>query len=187
MEIDYHYIIHYDTISGVLPSGYELTPDSVVLVELEFVSDELGYELSNTPFNYDYVSIAYSDYHIKLSIGENVIYSNDTAEFAKYVERIEGNVISFTQKLYNEDGYVANNTEISIAYVAKLQPGLIESEHFLIITYPWTNSFDTLLDGLFGAEDSTDELYRERFRKLTGGSIISPFEYSLSMNDTYSL
>ena len=71
--------------------------------------------------------------------------------------------------------------------MAKLQPGLLESKHFLVITYPWTNSFDTLLDGLFGADEGTDELYRERFRKLSGGSIISPFEYGLSMNDTYSL
>jgi len=38
-----------------------------------------------------------------------------------------------------------------------------------------------------GVSDDGTIMYRESYKKLSGSSIISPFEYSLSINDTYSL
>ncbi len=48
--------------------------------------------------------------------------------------------------------------------------------------YPWSNVFDNILQSCEGSIS-----YRERYRKLSGSSIISPFEYSLSIDETYSL
>jgi len=48
------------------------------------------------------------------------------------------------------------------------------------VTYAWTNVFDTILD----PSKMND---REAYRKLSGGSIIAPFEYSLSIDNKYTL
>ncbi|GAH57259.1 unnamed protein product, partial [marine sediment metagenome] len=44
------------------------------------------------------------------------------------------------------------------------------------------------MDDIF-ADGSSDSLitYREKYRKISGSSIISPFEYSLSIDDAYTL
>ncbi|MBA7506036.1 hypothetical protein ES706_04716 [subsurface metagenome] len=57
-----------------------------------------------------------------------------------------------------------------------------------MIIYPWTNLFDTIFDDLFADGSSDSQItYRERYRKISGSSIISPFEYSLSIDDAYTL
>ena len=142
----------------------------------------LYYALEHTPFNYDYISTANEDYHVKITIDDNtIIYSNDTAEFNKYVNKIEDNFVYFNYLNFTDEGYIANNTEIKVEYKYKLQPGLLDSKHFLIVTYPWTNVFKPMV------EDDASVINREKYRKLSGSSIISPFEYSLSINDTYLL
>ncbi|MHA2338680.1 MAG: hypothetical protein ACXACX_15335 [Candidatus Hodarchaeales archaeon] len=185
---DYYYWINYTKIESDIQqnkgdSSWTLTPDSYVFVEVEFVSELLRYPLSHTPFNYDYVGTEHSAFHIKLTIGEETpIYSNDTSEFDKYILKIEDNYIYFQDRNFTEEGYIANNTEIKIEYKFKLQPGLLDQENFLMAIYPWTNAFDNVLQAGDGSMS-----YRERYRKLSGSSIIAPFEYSLSINDTYSL
>jgi hypothetical protein len=142
--------------------------------------------MSHTPFNYDYVGSEHTTYHIKLTIGDDApIYSYQSA-FDDYVVKIENNYIYFNDSKYGEDGYIANNTEIKLEYKFKLQPGILERKHFLMVVLPWTNVFNTLFDGMVSSQGDGIS-YREKFRKLSGSSIISPFEYSLSINDTYHL
>ncbi|KKN58657.1 hypothetical protein LCGC14_0549880, partial [marine sediment metagenome] len=163
--------------------NWTLVPDSYVFIEVDFVSDGLRYPLAHTPFNYDYIGAGHNAYHITLTIeGGNPVYSYDIVEFNKYVSKIEDNYIYFQDKDFTEEGYIANQSQITLEYKFKLQPGLIDQEHFLMAIYPWSNVFDTILQSGDGSIS-----YREKYRKLSGSSIISPFEYSLSINDTYSL
>ena len=130
----------------------------------------------------------HQSYHIKITVGgSTAVYSYDTAEFAKYISKIENNYIYFTGSNYTEEGYIANNTNIKVEYKFKLQPGLLERKHFMQIIYPWSNVFDSIWDGAFSSSTDESGIYREKYRKLSGSSIISPFEYSLSINDTFSL
>ena len=186
----FYYWINFTKIqehlNGERP-GYVIVPDSYAFIEVHFISSQLKYPLSHTPFNYDYVGTEHTAYHIKLSIeGKDPIYSYQTSEFNKYVLKIEDNYIYFNDKSYGEDGYIANKSKITLEYKFKLQPGLIDQEHFLMVIYPWTNVFNTLFEGVLSSSDGTD-VYRERYRKISGSSIISPFEYSLSIDDVYSL
>ncbi|KKN72007.1 hypothetical protein LCGC14_0414890, partial [marine sediment metagenome] len=188
-SIEYdHYLLNYTKVEGDIQLkkndiSWTLVPDFYVFIEVEFVSELLRYPIAHTPFNYDYLGGGNNAYHITLTIGGgNPIYSYDTVEFNKYVSKIENNYIYFHDKDFVEDGYIVNQSQISLEYKFKLQPGLIDQEHFLMAIYPWSNVFDTILQS---SDDSIS--YRERYRKLSGSSIISPFEYSLSINDTYSL
>ncbi|MFW9969076.1 MAG: hypothetical protein ACFFDF_02670 [Candidatus Odinarchaeota archaeon] len=166
---------------------YELLLDSFAYIELHYISDRLRYSLSHTPFNYKNVGAEHTSYHLKLSIeGKNPIYSYQSSEWDKYVLKIENNMIYFKDEAYGEEGYIANKTKITLEFKYKLQPGLISQEHFLQVIYPWTNVFSSTYDEMFNSNDDM-QTYRERMRKISGSSIISPFEYSLSIEDTYSL
>jgi len=164
---------------------YILLEDSYTYVHLSFESTQLRYSISNTPFNYDYMGSEHSTYHLKLTIeGQAPIYSYQSA-FNDYVLKIENNYVYFNDSRFVDDGYIANNSNIKLEYKYKLQPGLLERKHFLAVIYPWSNVFNTIVDdAIYGDSDIT---YREKYRKLSGSSIISPFEYSLSINDTYKL
>ncbi|KKN55254.1 hypothetical protein LCGC14_0584220, partial [marine sediment metagenome] len=188
-SIEYdHYLLNYTKVEGDIQMkkndiSWTLVPDSYVFIEVNFVSELLRYPIAHTPFNYDYLGTGNNVYHITLTIGGgNPIYSYDTVEFNKYVSKIENNYVYFHDKDFVEDGYIANQSQISLEYKFKLQPGLIDQEHLLMAIYPWSNVFDTILQSGDGSIS-----YREKYRKLSGSSIISPFEYSLSINDTYSL
>ncbi|KKN57054.1 hypothetical protein LCGC14_0566120, partial [marine sediment metagenome] len=182
-----HYLLDYTAIDVEIKAregaNWGLVPDSLVFIEVSPISDQLRYPIEHTPFNYDYLEAGNNAYHITLTIeGMSPIYSYDTAEFNKYVSRIENNFIYFNDNNYSEDGYIANQTQITLDYKYKLQPGLIDQEHMLMAIYPWSNVFDNILQSGDGSIS-----YRERYRKLSGSSIISPFEYSLSIDETYSL
>ena len=57
-----------------------------------------------------------------------------------------------------------------------------------MVVHPWTNFFDTVTDEVvIEAPSEGESVYREKYRKLSGSSIISPFKYKLSIEDTYSL
>ena len=188
VNTSFYFTIDYANITLDLDSGYEIVPDSYVYVSLRYDSVQTKYQISHTPFNYDYTGTQHQSYHVKLTIGgSTVVYSYDTTEFAKYVNKIENNYIYFTGNNYTEEGYIANNTNIKVEYKFKLQPGLLERKHFMQVIYPWSNVFDSIWDGAFSSSTDESGMYREKYRKLSGSSIISPFEYSLSINDTYSL
>ncbi|KKN39526.1 hypothetical protein LCGC14_0742520 [marine sediment metagenome] len=185
-----HYLLDYDKIitdirtrKNDLLDKWNIVPNSYVFVEVDYVTESLRYPIEHTPFNYDYLSAGNNAYHITLTIeGMSPIYSYDTVEFSKYISKIQNNYIYFNDKNYDEEGYIANQSQITLDYKFKLQPGLIDRKHMLMAIYPWSNVFDTILQSGDGSIS-----YRERYRKLSGSSIISPFEYSLSISDTYSL
>ncbi|KKL72206.1 hypothetical protein LCGC14_2087240, partial [marine sediment metagenome] len=183
-QTDFLYTINFGVIDTYIGSD-QIVMDKYVYIETEYDSTQLKYSLSNTPFNYDYIgtSSPYNQYHITLSSldingGVNV-YSYEPG-FLTYVDKIEENIIFF------KDGVIPVGAVIDISYKYKLQPGLLERKHFMMIVYPWTNIFEPILDDVTVGIDSSDG-YREKYRKVSGGSIISPFEYSLSVDDRYSL
>ncbi|KKL67340.1 hypothetical protein LCGC14_2135960, partial [marine sediment metagenome] len=161
-------------------TGYRLIADSYISIELHYISDQYKYPLTHTPFNYDYIDPDYAlhrPYNITIKIeGKAPIYSYQASEFNKYVLKIENGYIYFKETPFLELGYIANKSQISVSYKFKLQPGLIDQEHIFMVIYPWTNIFETI-----GGFDSPP------IARISGSSIISPFEYSLSINDTYSL
>ncbi|KKN14777.1 hypothetical protein LCGC14_0992710, partial [marine sediment metagenome] len=163
--------------------------ESFVFIETEFDSDELKYSLSSTPFNYDYILDMppgyYNQYHITVDInnGQTIIHSYDDATFAQYVEKIEDNHIYF-----KDTAGIALGTTIDISYKMKLQPGVLDSKHFLMVTYPWTNVFQPISEEItIGMRADSSIESRAQYRKVSGGSLITPFEYSLSIDDRYSL
>ncbi len=183
----YNYTLHFDEVNNyiksVMGSEYELVDDSYLYIMVKYNSTLLKYPLSHTPFNYEYLEESHNAYHIGLYIDDEFIsYSNESL-FDEYVVKIENNFIYFAQRQKGQLGYISPQSKIQLEYKYKLQPGLLDRKHFLIITYPYSNTFDTQ----FGASNSSDIIYREKYRKLSGGSIISPFDYSVSINDTYSL
>ncbi|KKN63932.1 hypothetical protein LCGC14_0496640 [marine sediment metagenome] len=189
VNISFYYWINYTKVAEDLAfkkPEYILVSDSYSFIKVNFVSDQLKYKLGHTPFNYDYLGAGNNAYHITLTVeGQAPIYSYDTTEFNKFVLKIKDNYIYFQDRNFTEAGYISNQTKITISYKFKLQPGLLSEEHFLQIIYPWTNVFET--ESSYGASDDGTIMYRESYKKLSGSSIISPFEYSLSINDTYSL
>ncbi|TXT67761.1 MAG: hypothetical protein BAJALOKI1v1_10024 [Promethearchaeota archaeon] len=192
----WNYTIDFEQIAIALAAQYpgeHLVNPSFLSVEAHYYSDQWRYELSSTPFNYEYLEKD-SNYHLKLTIKnpDGIIiderYSNETEEiglnyhtqgFDTYVQAISSNYIYF------KEGVIDKNSTIEISYHYKLQPGLQERKHFLISTTPYTQAFNT--EYLPGASNSSSAIYRERYRKLSGGSIIAPFDYMLSINETYSL
>ncbi len=68
------------------------------------------------------------------------------------------------------------------------QSDILARKHFFMIINPEENIFDNVFDEIF-SESSSDFLitYRESYRELFGNSLISPFEYFLSLNDITSL
>ncbi|KKL55616.1 hypothetical protein LCGC14_2253630, partial [marine sediment metagenome] len=185
-NVSFYYWVNFTKIQedlDTMRSGYTIVDDSYTYIEVNFISSRLIYELAQTPFNYDYLGAAHNSYHIKLTVeGQSPIYSYDTTEFNKFVEKIEDNYIYFNDKVFGEEGYIENKTQITIDFKAKLQPGLLDREHFSMVIYPWKHYFDVELSSITGPIN-----YRDGYRKLSSSSIIAPFEYSLSINDTYSL
>ncbi|KKM96647.1 hypothetical protein LCGC14_1176010, partial [marine sediment metagenome] len=189
----YNYIIDFDEIETYLQNtydpNYELVKDSYIYVLAEYDSILLRYQMGHTPFNYQYLEGLGGDhdaYHIALYIDDVITAYSYQSNFDDYVSKIENGLIYFNDKADGEAGYIAPHSTIKLTYKFKLQPGLIDRKHFMIITYPWMNSFDTILDSL-NPVDSAQSTYREQYRKLSGGSIITPFEYSLSIENKYSL
>ncbi|KKM17186.1 hypothetical protein LCGC14_1678300, partial [marine sediment metagenome] len=184
----YNYIIDFNAIEVYLQNtydpNYELVMDSYIYVLAEYDSVSLSYQMGHTPFNYEYIQGFGGDhdaYHIALYIDDVLEAYSGQAAFDVYVSKIENGLIYF-----KDDAGISPHSTIKLTYKFKLQPGLIDRKHFMIITYPWTNSFDTILDSL-NPVDSAQSTYREEYRKLSGGSIITPFEYSLSIENKYSL
>ncbi|KKN15091.1 hypothetical protein LCGC14_0989530, partial [marine sediment metagenome] len=184
-QTDFLYTINFDVIAANIGTD-EIYLDSYMYIETEYDSTQLKYSLSNTPFNYDYIGTnpAYNQYHITIDInnGQTVWSSNDEINFALYVEKIEDN------QIYFKDGAINVGSTIDVSYKYKLQPGLLERKHFMMIVYPWTNIFEPILDDItVGIDSDSSSGHREKYRKVSGGSIITPFEYSLSVDDRYSL
>ncbi|MFX1391921.1 MAG: hypothetical protein ACFE9Z_17790, partial [Promethearchaeota archaeon] len=184
----YNYTIYFNTIETYIKNtygqDYELLEDSYIYVTAMYYSDLLNYPLSHTPYNYEYLGEENALYHIALYINDEFIcYSNET-EFQNYIEKIEDGKVYFNNRSYGEDGYIAVLSDIKLEYKFKLQPGLLDRIHFMIVTYPWTNQYNMIMDS--STMDSIP-VYRESYRKLSGGSIITPFEYSLSIDNKYSL
>ncbi|KKM95581.1 hypothetical protein LCGC14_1186760, partial [marine sediment metagenome] len=182
---DFIYTLNFDVIAADIGTD-EIYLDSYMYIETEYDSTQLKYSLSNTPFNYDYIGTnpAYNQYHITIDInnGQTVWSSNDEINFALYVEKIEDNYIYF------KDSAINVGSTIDVSYKYKLQPGLLERKHFMMIVYPWTNIFEPILDDItVGIDSDSSSGYREKYRKVSGGSVITPFEYSLSVDDRYSL
>jgi len=184
----YNYTIDFSEIDNYIQTyylNYHFVDNSYIYVLAEYNSTLLSYPMGHTPFNYEYLGDTHDAYHIALYIDDTLIaYSNETA-FDDYVSEIEDEYIYFNNKSKGQAGYIAPNSDIQLIYKFKLQPGLISRKHFMIITYPWINSFETIMDSL-NSEDS-QITFREKYRKLSGGSVISPFEYSLSIDNKYSL
>jgi hypothetical protein len=188
---DIYYTLNFSKIS--LPIDNEIMQNTYVFIEVEFNSTQLIYPLSATPFNYEYISKDLDDYHITLNIGgieyiSNADKNSPLINFHDFVEKIEANKIYFYKRQSNDPSYIKPGTPMVVSYRHKIQPGLIERKRFTMVVYPWTNMFDTLLSDV-ALETSSDSLitYRERYRKLSGGSVLSAFEYGLSINETYTL
>ncbi|KKM97425.1 hypothetical protein LCGC14_1168150, partial [marine sediment metagenome] len=164
--------------------NYQLIQETYISIELHYISEQYKYPLTHTPFNYDYYdreATPHLPYNITLKIeGKPPIYSYDTSEFDEYILKIEDNYIYFNEIAFAEQGYIANKSQITVSYKFKLQPGLIDQEHIFMVIYPWTNIFETIDSDLLGFDSPP-------IARISGSSIISPFEYSLSINDTYSL
>ncbi|MEJ2248102.1 MAG: hypothetical protein P8Y97_00400 [Candidatus Lokiarchaeota archaeon] len=174
----YEFTVLFDELRNDVPTGYEIVPDSYLYLEAVYNSSQLRYRLQAHPFNYEFLDLGNTEFQVSLSInGGDPILSSDP-EFSSYVEDIENRYIYF-----RNDTDIAHQSDIEISYKAKMQPGLLERKHLMIIAKPWSNTFDTVANDV----ESNNTIYRERYRKLGGGSIISPFEYSLSIEDTYSL
>ncbi len=192
ISVEYLYTINFDLINNYIPLGYEIIPNSYVFVEVEFISTQMKYPLSATPFNYDYIDNGLTDYHITLKIDGDEYKSNELPspqlDFHDYVDKIENNWIYFNNREPGAQGYISPQTEIILSFKHKEQPGILEKKHFLMVIYPWSNVFDTVFsDVAYDVSSDSQITYREEYRKLSGSSIISPFEYSLSVDDTYSL
>ncbi len=191
-DCEFIYDLNFANMEGDLLSGWYIIPDSYAYVEVNFNSTQLKYYLSSTPFNYDYVDSILGSFHIDLTV-DGMKYDSEQSpqsglDFHDFVEKIEDNIIYFNYRERGQDGFIEAKSQITVQYKYKLQPGLLESKHFFMVIYPWTNVFDTILsDVIFDVSDDSSITYRERYRKLSGSSIISPFEYSLSIYDTYSL
>ncbi len=63
-------------------------------------------------------------------------------------------------------GYITPDSNIRLLYKFKLQPGLLDRKHFMIITYPWTNSFETIIDSLNLENPDSQITARESYRNL---------------------
>ncbi|MEJ2251052.1 MAG: hypothetical protein P8Y97_15545, partial [Candidatus Lokiarchaeota archaeon] len=174
----YEYTILFDELRGSVPEGYEIVPDSNLFLEAVYNSSQLRYRLQAHPFNYEYIGNNYPDFDISLTINDGDPILSSQPEFFDYVEDIENRYIYFK----NETD-IPHQSNIKLSYKAKMQPGLLERKHLMIIAKPWSNTFDTIANDV----EANNTIYREKYRKLGGGSIITPFEYSLSIDDTYSL
>ncbi|KKN17379.1 hypothetical protein LCGC14_0966440, partial [marine sediment metagenome] len=179
----YNYTIDYNEIENFVQTfypSYQLVENSYLYILTEYNSTLLSYPMSRTPFNYQYLGDTHDAYQIALYINDEFIaYSNETG-FHDYISKIESKYIYFNNKSNGQGGYIAANSKIQLSYRFKLQPGLLERKHFLIVTYPYSNAFDS-------PYNSDSLMYRESYRKLSGGSIITPFDYSLSVENRYSL
>ncbi|GAG92220.1 unnamed protein product, partial [marine sediment metagenome] len=144
-DCEFIYDLNFGNMEGHLPSGWYIIPESYAYVEVKFNSTQLKYYLSGTPFNYDYVSSNLGDFHIKLTIDGQSYYSHQDLGFYDFVEKIEDNIIYFYYRERGEDGFIEAKTQITVQYKYKLQPGLLESKHFFMVIFPWTNLFDTIL------------------------------------------
>ncbi len=178
----YNYTIDFDEIESYIQSlygpNYQLVKNSYLYVLAKYDSILLRYPMEHTPFNYEYLGEDHDAYHIALFIdGEFIAYSNETT-FHDYVLKIENGYIYFNNKSQGQPGYIDPQSKIKLEYKFKLQPGLLDRKHFLIVTYPWINVFENSV---------LDPVNTEKYRKLSGGSIITPFEYSLSIDNKYSL
>ncbi|KKN44676.1 hypothetical protein LCGC14_0690860, partial [marine sediment metagenome] len=184
----YNYTISFseiDTYIQTTLTGYSLVDNSYIYVLTQYNSTLLRYQMGHTPFNYEYLGPTHDAYHIALYIDDSLIVYSNESTFDDYVEKVEDGYIYFNNKSIGQSGYIAPDSDIQLKYKFKLQPGLLNRKHFMIITYPWTNSFETIMDSL-NTEDS-QITFREKYRKLSGGSVVSPFEYSLSIDNKYSL
>ncbi|MBD3211146.1 MAG: hypothetical protein GF311_00955, partial [Candidatus Lokiarchaeota archaeon] len=176
----YNYTINFDEIEANLLNGFHIAEDSYIYILARYNSTQLRYKMSRTPFNYEYVNSSYGDYHIKLLVDDQLVsVSSDITDFSNYVDTIKSGYIYFANRSMGEDGYIAPQSKIELQYKFKLQPGVLERKNVMIITKPWTNLFET--------EMNSSITYREQYRKLSGGSIIAPFEFSLSIEDKHSL
>ncbi|KKK92714.1 hypothetical protein LCGC14_2700170, partial [marine sediment metagenome] len=183
-QTDFLYTINFDVIDSFIGTD-TIVEDMYIHIETEYDSTQLKYSLSNTPFNYDYIGTnpLYNQYHITININNGqTVYSSYEPQFSAYVEKIENNLIYF------KDSAISVGSIIDVSYKYKLQPGLLERKHFMMIVYPWTNIFEPILDDItVGIDSDSSSGYREKYRKVSGGSVITPFEYSLSVDDRYSL
>ncbi|MHA1279520.1 MAG: hypothetical protein ACTSQ8_20150 [Candidatus Helarchaeota archaeon] len=182
----YNYTLDYGVLENRLRALHgqekELVKNSFVYIQAWYNSSSLMYELEHEPFNYKYLGDEHDAFHIGLYInGELIAYSNESL-FEDYVEKIKEGYIYFNERNETDLGYISPQSEIKLAYKYKLQPGLLDRKHFLIVVYPWSNVFEESLE-----YSDSPMLYREKYRKLSGGSIIAPFEYSLSIDEKYSL
>ncbi|MHA1279503.1 MAG: hypothetical protein ACTSQ8_20065 [Candidatus Helarchaeota archaeon] len=182
----YNYTLDYGVLENRLRALHgqekELVKNSFIYIQAWYNSSSLMYELEHEPFNYKYLGDEHDAYHIGLYInGELIAYSNESL-FNDYIEKIEDGYIYFNERNETDPGYITPQSEIMLAYKYKLQPGLLDRKHFLIVVYPWSNVFEETLE-----YSDSPMLYREKYRKLSGGSIIAPFEYSLSIDEKYSL
>ncbi len=129
-------------------------------------------------------NVQHHPYNITLNIqGIGLIHSYDKNEFNKYVLKIEDNCIYFKENAFGEDGYITNKSKISVSYKFKLQPGLLDKEHVFMVIHPYSSAFETLdseLANLLGLGSTP-------IGRISGSSMISPFEYQLSVEETYSL
>jgi hypothetical protein len=173
------YVIHYDQLP-IWPD-WELVPGSNVIINIEFISTQTEYLLSRTPFNYDYIDNP--AFGITLQIDdEDPLYSYENLGFNEKVSKIEDNYIYFIEES------IPSGSSVSVTFSSKLEPGILEKKHFIMVCYPWSNIFDTFMDtNIVGASGDAEITYRDEYRKVSGSSIISSFEYSLSIHDTYSL
>ncbi|KKL91458.1 hypothetical protein LCGC14_1894490, partial [marine sediment metagenome] len=160
----YNYTISFseiDTYIQTTLTGYNLIDNSYIYILAEYNSTLLSYPMGHTPFNYEYLGPTHSAYHIALYIDDILIaYSNETA-FDDYVSKIEDEYIYFNNNSKGQAGYITPDSNIQLKYKFKLQPGLLDRKHFMIITYPWTNAFETIMDSL-NSEDS-QITFREKY------------------------
>ncbi|MHA1267750.1 MAG: hypothetical protein ACTSRS_21115 [Candidatus Helarchaeota archaeon] len=182
-----NYTINYDILRNKLKElhgqDYDLVKYSFIYILARYNSSTLKYEMERVPFNYEYLGDDHDAYHIALTINGNFIaYSNETL-FDDYVNKIEDGYIYLNEHNKTDSGYIAPQSEIKLVYKYKLQPGLLDRKHFIVAIYPWSNIFENSLDYL----SDSPVIYREKYRKLSGGSIIAPFEHSLSIDEKYSL
>jgi hypothetical protein len=185
-EDPYLYLFNFTELNDWLYynwPNWQVLDESYILMEATYDSDELRYSLSQVPFNYEYTDTELSQYHITLSVnGTKVAASNET-EWEEYVYTVANGYIYF-----KENASINPQDEVTVEYAYKTSPCLLERKEFLMTIYPYSNRFDTpYTDFMGGTSSDAQSLYRESWRKLSAGSITSPFEYSLSIDNMYSL
>ena len=111
----FNYTIDFTEIDSYIQtyySGYSLVENSFVYVETKYNSSSLRYQMSHTPFNYDYLDVDNYAYELALYVdGQFVAFSNESL-FNDYVLKIENNYAYFQNRSDQESGYIEPNTNV---------------------------------------------------------------------------